>query len=332
MKAETIMIPAAFRHTLSERNSWQDMLKLMEGLEAGSTGLSEGHVQTDWEVFVMRLPEDQAVAAEMLVSAAACICSYRPEFLDTFLEDILTPLIALDVRYPNELMDWYAARETIAPEVQQWIKQELPPRFNWVGESVDGNRDLLEFVGLPDVKNIAAVAPKQLRMTNYSEVWGSGLFLLLLALPFATFSVIALIPTPEISLTAFVICMFVLGLIITLASKVMGGKTVSVDFADELVVHRFMAPDQHYTPQDIRHIGLRNVRAKLYFIYTLSSHEFAEIVFFDGEEASVRVTGRELAHLMLFLAARGLSSRMGVSISSNGIVPIIPVWFGLTED
>jgi len=332
MNSEPIAVPESLRKLLQQNEQWHDMLTLLDKLEAGHKGVSAGHVQTDWGVFLMRLPEDAALAAEMLVSAAACICSHRPQFLASFLEGMLTPLIHLDVCYPNELMEWYAARDALAPEVLQWIRQELAPRFNWVGESVKGNRELLHFVGLPVTADIAEVAPKQLRMTNYSEAWGSGLFLILLALPFAVFSVVALIPSLQISLVVFIVCMLVLGLIISFASKVMGIMTTSVDFSDEVHVHRFMGPDLHYTPQDIRHIGLRDVRAKLYFVRTLSSHEFAEIEFFDGQQASVRATGRELADLMLFLAARGLSSRMGVSISSNGMIPILPVWFGLTED
>jgi len=246
--------------------------------------------------------------------------------MDELLADFLEPLIDLDILYPNEIMAWYACNEQLAPEVLLWIEQAFEPRLNWVGEAMDGNRALLEYVGLPEVKNIAAVAPKQIRMTNYSEVWGNALMFVLLMLPFVAFPLFAQ------SLGIFVFCATAVALIVMLGLKVCRGKACSVDMGDELVLKRFLQAPQRYTPEDIRHIGLRDERAKLYFIATMVRHEFIDIEFFDGQVAGLRMSGRELAHLMLYLAARGLSSRMSVTASRAGTVGIAPAFFGLSGD
>ncbi|MDQ6972101.1 MAG: hypothetical protein Q9M30_05585, partial [Mariprofundaceae bacterium] len=265
-------------------------------------------------------------AAEMLVSAAACICSHRPALMDDLLPDFLEPLIDMDILYPNEIMAWYASNEQLASEVMLWIEQAFEPRLNWVGATVDGNRALLEFVGLPEVKNIAAVAPKYIRMTNYSEVWGNALMFVLLMLPFAALPLFA--QSPGI----FIFCATAVALTGALGVKQCRGKLCSLDMGEELVLRRFLQAPQRYTPEDIRHIGLRNERAKLYYILTMVSHEFVDIEFFDGDEAGLRMTGRECAHLMLYLAARGLSSRMSVKAGREGMVGIIPVFTGLIGD
>ncbi|PJC68187.1 MAG: hypothetical protein CO017_09975, partial [Zetaproteobacteria bacterium CG_4_8_14_3_um_filter_59_5] len=298
MSVVPILIPGAFREMLKQNEAWHSMLDILEKVESGYARLSKGHVETSWGAFAMKLPDDNGLAAEMMVTAAACICSHRPEFLDEFLPEIVAPLIKLDVLYPNELMDWYASREDIAPEIMQWIENELAARFNWVGDSVDGNKDLLAFAGLPYVTNIEAVAPKSLHLTNYSQVWGTTLFIVLCMIPFLALPVWAEPPAEVIGF-----CLFVAAMIAWAGFNFCSAMTVAVEMGDDIVVKRLLEKAIRFTPQDIRHIGLRNVRAKLYFVRTLSSHVFIDIDFFGGEEASVRVTGSELKHIMLFLAA-----------------------------
>ncbi len=320
-----LKIPAAVRSMLDERKRWHDMLELLEKLQAGNPNVSEGYIQIEWDVFKTTLVTNCAVAAEMLVSVLACICTHRPKMLNKLLPDVVEPLIGMDVLYPNEIMAWYASRETLAPEVRQWVETVFPELLNWVGDSVEGNKELLVFAGLDETEDIRKVAPKHLHMSNYSEAWGTGLYFVLIASPFIAF------PIFIFSSEALVICGAIVALIAFFASKVCGEISVEIDMADEIVVRRFLAPPLHYAPEDIRHISLRNVRGKLYFVRTLTSHIFADIEFHDEEDASVRLTGNELTNLMLFLAARNLSSRMGAHASSDGIIPILPVWFGLGD-
>jgi len=320
-----LKIPAAVRSMLDERKRWHDMLELLEKLQAGNPSVSEGYIQIEWDVFKTTLVTNCAVAAEMLVSVLACICTHRPKMLNKLLPDVVEPLIGMDVLYPNEIMDWYASRETLAPEVRQWVETVFSKLLNWVGDTVDGNRKLLVFAGLDETEDIREVAPKHLHMSNYSEVWGTGLYFVLIASPFIAF------PIFIFSSEALIICGAIVALIAFFASKICSGKSIEIDMDDEIVVQRLLAAPLRYKPEDIRHISLRNVRGKLYFIRTLTSHVFADIEFHDDEDASVRLTGNELTNLMLFMAARDLSSRMGARASNGGIIPILPVWFGLGD-
>jgi len=319
-------IPETFRNKLNEDQRWHDMLILLEKFLAGHPGISKGHITIEWDILTAHHASDPAYEAEMRVSALACICSHRSSMLKEMLPGILEPFVEMDILYPNEMMDWFAARDSLAPEIRQWIEAVFSQLLNWVGDTVDGNRELLEFVGLDETEDISEVAPKHLHMTNYSEVWGTGLYFVLLASPFIAF------PIFIFSSEALIICGTVVALIAFLANKICSEISIEIDMADEIVVRRFLARPLHYTPQDIRHISLRNVRGKLYFARTLTSHIFADIEFYDGEEASVRLTGSELEDLMLFMAARGLSSRMGARAGSGGIIPILPVCFGLGGD
>jgi len=316
-------IPESFRNKLNEDPRWHDMLAILEKVVADYTGISEGHITIEWDILTANEAADPAQEAEMRVSALACICSHRPDMLEKLLPGTVGPFVEMDILYPNEMMAWFAARDSLAPEIRQWIDVVFADLLNWVGDSVDGNKALLEFVGLDENEDINEIAPKRLQMSNYSEVWGTGLYFVLLASPFIAFLLFAF------SFITLAVCGTIIALIAFLASKVCGGKSIEIDMGNEIIVRRLMASPLRYKPEDIRHISLRNVRGKLYFVGTLTSHVFADIEFRDGEEASVRLSGGELEDLMLYLAARNLSSRMGARPSSGGIVPILPVWFGL---
>ncbi|MDX8392940.1 MAG: hypothetical protein R8K53_10330 [Mariprofundaceae bacterium] len=311
-------IPESFRDKLNKDQRWHDMLAILEKLDAGGAGISEGHITIEWDVLTAHQASDLAQEAEMRVSALACICSHRPDMVDKLFLKAIQPFIEMDILYPNEIMDWLAARDSLAPEIRQWVQSVFSEKLNWIGDTVDGNKALFKFVGLNKTADIHKVAPKKLHMSNYSEIWGTGLLFGLFAIPFILFIVLSF------SFKSLAICGTIVALIAFLAYKVCAETSITIDMGDEIIVRRLMASPLRYRPENIRHISLRNVHGKLYFITTITSHVFADIEFHDGEEASVRLSGNELGNLMLFLAARNLSSRMGVESSSSETVPIIP--------
>ena len=123
------LIPVAFRETLNELKRWGGMLALLENLQAGSSDISDEQVQSDWNAFRDTLSTDCASAAEMLISALACICLHRPDMFDPLIEDALDPLYCLDVQSADEVMDWCDSRDHLDPTVRQWVRDTLPGKI-----------------------------------------------------------------------------------------------------------------------------------------------------------------------------------------------------------
>lgn len=312
------MIPAAFRAALDKGpQPWRDMLGLLDKLEAGHKGVSPGHIDTDWWLFKESFPEKDERAAEMLITGLYCLCRYRPKLFEELFFDAYEPLFRLDVKYPNEMSDWYKSRSGLDAHVKQWIEDMLVNHFNWLQNNQDPELESDSgLAGLFEEADNAAVTCRELSLTNYNEIIARALFVfLLLGLGMLPVLLSGHLGALWLSVP-FLLLALVVGVSLT-------RSVASMHLADSITVQQMMQLPLQYPLQELRHIHLRTVKTRLNLILSVYKHIYADFEFRDGREFAVRLDRREGKALAGYLKARGFASCMEKTSSRHGIEPMV---------